>query len=633
MKKLNLLFALLAAGAFSQAQLTVNNNLTADEVVQLLVGPDVTFSNVTFSGGSNQKGSFDATTAILGTTSGVMLASGDIANGIGPNTNCCSSLGGGFFGATDPDIDQLDPGFSHNDAAILEFDFVATGTQVDFKYIWASEEYPEFSGAGDGCGNVSDVFGFFVSGPGINGPFSNAAENIALIPGTSVFVSIFNLNASCTGLAVPGDPFCNYCEYYVHNGIGGDAPYATDDQYVQYDGFTTLLTATANLECGETYHIKLVLADASDTAWDSAVFLEEGSFNVSGAPIVPLVVNPAPGLPELTLLEGCVEGQFIITPPNCSLEADTIQLDYSGSAGLNIDYITSNPTQIIVIPGEEATINITVPGDDLVEGNETIEIQFTFINNLGDLDTAFAVLTIQDYTPPVMNPLANVFICNDDVDAVASATAGYPPYQYTWSTGQTGATETFTEGQAGTYSVTVVDYCEGSDSTTVIVEEPEPFVQLEDTLSLVCLGSEIAEFVEGGQQPYEYTYTYNDTVYSLENLSFIGQFVGEFTIDVIDQCGEHADLYVVVDNCNTVIPNIFTPNQDGENDTFQIFGIQGFPGSQLLIYNRWGEKVFESPNYNNSWNGEEFADGVYYYIFNRTDGKSWEGYFHLVRGK
>jgi gliding motility-associated-like protein len=88
---------------------------------------------------------------------------------------------------------------------------------------------------------------------------------------------------------------------------------------------------------------------------------------------------------------------------------------------------------------------------------------------------------------------------------------------------------------------------------------------------------------------------------------------------------------VLVEECDTWIPNVFTPDGSGKNDAFVIWGLDGFPGSDLYVYNRWGSLVFESTNYRNNWRGTDLPDGVYYYIFKRSDGENYEGYVHLVR--
>ena len=92
---------------------------------------------------------------------------------------------------------------------------------------------------------------------------------------------------------------------------------------------------------------------------------------------------------------------------------------------------------------------------------------------------------------------------------------------------------------------------------------------------------------------------------------------------------------VIAFTVNTIIPNIFTPNGDGKNDTFIIQNISSFPGSQLLIFNRWGNEVYRSDNYVNDWDGSKLTEGTYYYIFNRkeSDGShtTFKGWVFLKR--
>ena len=75
-------------------------------------------------------------------------------------------------------------------------------------------------------------------------------------------------------------------------------------------------------------------------------------------------------------------------------------------------------------------------------------------------------------------------------------------------------------------------------------------------------------------------------------------------------------LNVIVD---IVVPNVFTPNNDGSNDTFVIDGLQYVDGAVMKIYNRWGRKIYHSDNYKNDWNGGDSADGVYFYILTLPD--------------
>ncbi|MDN3581057.1 gliding motility-associated C-terminal domain-containing protein [Mucilaginibacter flavus] len=102
------------------------------------------------------------------------------------------------------------------------------------------------------------------------------------------------------------------------------------------------------------------------------------------------------------------------------------------------------------------------------------------------------------------------------------------------------------------------------------------------------------------------------------------------TITGLDKVGLYHFLYTNVNGCaDTIvlkvisadlqIPNIITPNNDGKNDVFKIVGLESYPGSQLLIFNRWGNEVYRADNYKNDWNGSGLAEATYYYILNRKE--------------
>jgi gliding motility-associated-like protein len=83
-----------------------------------------------------------------------------------------------------------------------------------------------------------------------------------------------------------------------------------------------------------------------------------------------------------------------------------------------------------------------------------------------------------------------------------------------------------------------------------------------------------------------------------------------------------------------VIPNVITPNNDGNNDLFVIDGLK--PESKLLVVNRWGNVVFETDDYQNDWNGKDLnglplLDGVYTYTLTTPDDNVKHGFIHLLR--
>lgn len=239
--------------------------LTATALAQSLVGQGVTVSNVTVTGSPRALGNFTSASNIVGFTDGVVLSTGSVRNVVGPN--CSPQIDGenGFPGDTDLDNLLGTPGGT-NDAAVLEFDFVPTTSAVSFQYVFSSDEYNEF------VFQFNDVFGFFLNG-----------NNIALIPGTQTPVAINNVNGGNplgTGAVHP--------EFYINNDFQFPTAAPKD---TEMDGLTVVFTAQGTVTPNATNHIKLAIADASDFALDSNVFIKAGSFTSAAVTLVPSPVN------------------------------------------------------------------------------------------------------------------------------------------------------------------------------------------------------------------------------------------------------------------------------------------------------------------------------------------------------
>jgi uncharacterized repeat protein (TIGR02543 family) len=249
------------------------SGVTPTTLAQSLAGGGVTVSNATFTGANRAGGSFTGGTGNVGPASGVVLSSGFVqtnagddpcSRGVeGPN-NCNedpSAPDGSDNTASlglpgDTALNALVAPNTTNDATILEFDFVPAQGTVDFSYVFSSEEYNDFANS-----SFNDVFAFFVNG-----------TNCALVPGTSDPVSVNTINNGDPG----GDPTPHHPELYRDNVR--PTPGSIDSQM---DGLTTVLTCHATVNAGVTNHIKLAIADVSDSILDSAVFIQAGSL-VSG---------------------------------------------------------------------------------------------------------------------------------------------------------------------------------------------------------------------------------------------------------------------------------------------------------------------------------------------------------------
>jgi gliding motility-associated-like protein len=77
------------------------------------------------------------------------------------------------------------------------------------------------------------------------------------------------------------------------------------------------------------------------------------------------------------------------------------------------------------------------------------------------------------------------------------------------------------------------------------------------------------------------------------------------------------------------VPNIITPNEDGLNDTFSL-SLTCLP-IDLKIFNRYGKLIFEKVNYQNTWKGDNLANGTYYYLITTSNGLAWKGWVEINR--
>jgi gliding motility-associated-like protein len=94
----------------------------------------------------------------------------------------------------------------------------------------------------------------------------------------------------------------------------------------------------------------------------------------------------------------------------------------------------------------------------------------------------------------------------------------------------------------------------------------------------------------------------------------VNTYNGFFKYTTSDGCSDSIPFIVDVREIELDVPNVFTPNGDGINDYFEIKNLESYISNELVIYNRWGRKVFEASNYTNTWNGGSLTNGAYFYV-------------------
>jgi gliding motility-associated-like protein len=440
------------------SQLTTNTGQNPQALVEnVLLGPGVVVSNIMYNGSPSAIASFSATNTNLGIDQGIVLTTGTVINNgsgpQGPNNQAGCGMDNNTGGSTV--LSNLIGGTQTFNAAILEFDFIPFSDTVRFKYVFGSDEYPEFAPPNNSSYN--DVFGFFISGPGITG-----MQNIAQLPTNGSIVSINNVNT------ITNSQFFNF------NGDGNSAPYNNNPFYIQYDGFTDVLEAVSRVQCGETYHLVIAVADVGDGQWDSGIFLEANSLSSETPISVTHTVSQNYFLNPDWMAEGCVSATVTLTREANLQTSLTIPVTIGGTATNGVDY-TTIPNTITFNPGQ-ASVSFTLDAvyDNVVEGLETLNLTFQISDPCGNI-TPFSVnLFIQDVADLQVNINNPSVSCpGENIQLNSTVTGGISPYSYLWSTGETSSDISIAPNASGNYSIIVRDACIGTDVfDTVFVQVP-----------------------------------------------------------------------------------------------------------------------------------------------------------------
>jgi gliding motility-associated-like protein len=503
------------------AQLTINNVVNATDGVQnVLLGTGVTASNITFQGTNDQIGSFNCNGCGLSIISGIVMGTGNVDGAAGPNLDPGFSMGPPdpftLDGVSDPDVAELS-GVSLNNTVVVEFDFTPVGDSLNFNFVFASDEYPEFND--DPLYN--DAFGFFLSGPGISGPYLNNAMNIALIPNTTIPISIGNVNS------VDNNGF------YVDNEFG--------ISNIQADGFTVVLTAFAEVQCGQTYHIKLAIGDATDASFDSWVFLEAGSFSsnqVSAAYQAPNL-SPANG----GMYEGCDPANLVFTRSGNLNTVQTFQLDITGVAQEGVDFETL-PAEIVFEEGVDVvTVPLVALQDGVLEGMETFTIEVLGIVGCGNTASTEVEVAISDL-PELTVTTEDVYInCGQQAILTPSVSGGLGNYHFEWITGSTANSISVAPSGDQGYDFVVTDTCGvtpfNGTMNVLFIQNPPLTVNIGADLTATCLDENIlTPIVAGGFGNYSYNWTSNfGFIGSGSTANVIADQDVTITLEVEDECG------------------------------------------------------------------------------------------------
>lgn len=375
-KTVILLFLLSGLGIANAQVITVDDTQTAEELVKnILVKSDcATVSGFnatgdTYTTGQNSYAYFNASGTNFPITEGVLLATSASKEAIGPYTK------DGGVGSTswlgDADLDQT-LGITSINATVLEFDFVPLTPFINFNYIFASNEYQQ----NFPC-NYSDAFAFLIKEKGSTDNY----KNIAVLPETTIPVSSKNVHPTINdaigplGTTQPGCPAVN--ESY----FGG---YNNTTSPINYSGQIIKMNAHTDVVIGKTYHIKLVIADDKYQYYDSAIFLEAGSFSAD--------IDLGPDRTAST------------NNPLCY--GDSFTIDSKLPASYSYQWFKDGATT--AISGEtKPTLTITEPG--------TYKIKVTLSPTSCTAEDEIKI----EYAPQIVLNNARLYQCDDNGDGIS----------------------------------------------------------------------------------------------------------------------------------------------------------------------------------------------------------------------
>jgi len=354
--------------AYSQnPYITVDASAYSHEelVTEILIGSTcATVGNIesttgTDFGNLNGIGYFENENPKFPIETGIILMTGDISEAPGPAGSPQSD--GGW-----PGDQQLfnyiqslgfDPGITgYRDATILEFDFTPVTDSVSFNFVFASNEYGEFQ-----C-DYSDAFAFFLENQ-VTGNISNLAL-VPNVPGevpisvTTIRDGTYNLNC--------GSVNPEFFETFY--GAGG-LPMA--DSPINFFGHTVLMQAWSNVTPGITYRMKLVIADRNDPLYNSAVFIEGGSFFLGDVDLGE----------DLSISNGaalCYGESYVIDSQFSSLPQNTtISWQYENPPGSNtfVPFVPAEETPTLEVT-ETGSYRLVVNYAGFCESEDTLFVEF-----------------------------------------------------------------------------------------------------------------------------------------------------------------------------------------------------------------------------------------------------------------
>jgi gliding motility-associated-like protein len=306
-----------------------------------------------------------------------------------------------------------------------------------------------------------------------------------------------------------------------------------------------------------------------------------------------------------------------------SFDTSTIETEILGNqTGLKISYFDENGNAL------PSPLPVSFQNTDLWEQTIFIKVE-SELNSLCYSETSVDLI-VNDL--PEIDLESDYFLCDLEPSLYVAENPNFDTWLWTFEDGSV-ISNSFEANlvDAGTYTLQVAKTsngvsCENSFSFN-LVRSILPVIE-EVTIRDISSNNSI-EVTTSGDGNFEYSI--DGSNYQQQNV-FYNLSGGVYQVQVRDKngCGSDEEEVVLVD-----YPKILTPNNDGYNDRWQISGVNNFPGSKILIYDRYGKLLKQltsnSQGWDGSYNGKQMPADDYWFIVNLTDGRTFKGHFSLLR--
>jgi gliding motility-associated-like protein len=387
-----------------------------------------------------------------------------------------------------------------------------------------------------------------------------------------------------------------------------------------YPVVSTAYTASAEKQPGclvyDTVNVTVLSAPPINLGNDTSI--------CAGAQVT---LNAGPGFATYKWSNGAVTPQITVTQPGTYLVKATA---INGCSALDsftllqvypLPLFTLGNRDTAICQGENITYQFNLPGaayawsDGNTNGTQVITQPGTYWLRVTQNGCSSADTVILAVKPsPVVSLGNDTTLCAGTVKVLS---APNPGATYVWQDGSTG--QTYTVVHAGLYFVTAdINGCTAGDTINIAYLNPPVFNLGRDTF--LCTGTTIL-LNPTLNAPVSYVWQDGSTA-----ASYMVQTPGTFYLTASNQCGSVTDsINITIGVCKLLMPSAFTPNGDGINDVFKVkypFPVKKF---NFVVFNRWGQKMFETNDIGQGWDGtfNGFAQplGTYIWEISLIDGQ------------